>query len=109
LACNLLAVPTLDRLLTNLVPADLLFCLGVRASADYAPFLEQHHYKHPQPDTVEVNSYHFDHLSWSYRVFAGFLLDRSVGLMTEGGASWPVAGEIRVSRTFLRFGFIFRL
>jgi hypothetical protein len=109
IACNFLAVPTVDRLLTNVIPADLLLNLGVRASLDYAPYLLQHDYDVSIPDSVETMHLYWDHVSWSYRVFSGFILDKSVGLMTEIGASKPLAGELRVTRSFLRFGLIFRL
>ena len=109
LICNVLAIPSVDRAISQLIPADLLFMLGVHATADYAPYMVQLDYHQTPPDSVEETTYHWDHVSWSYRILAGFVLDKSVGLLTEVGASKPIAGELRVARTFLRFGFIFHV
>jgi hypothetical protein len=108
LACNFLAIPTVDKYLTQLVPADLLFSLGIRGAIDYAPYMRQLQFNVKQADGKKVRTkFYFDHVGWSYRFFAAVLLDKSVGLLTEAGASRPVAGDPRVKRNFLRFGFLF--
>jgi hypothetical protein len=114
IACNLLGIPSVDRFLTSVIPMDVALSLGGRVAMDYAPYyLERHYhagYDRDNLDSLGLNSrWYFDHVGWSYSFFEGFLLDKSIGQKIETGVSTPVAGENRVSRSYVRLGLVFNL
>jgi hypothetical protein len=105
---NVFGLPTIARAMQKSLPLDLLLMAGAGASANYMPYTIKLT-PAPNPKPEGYGDWKWDHAGWSYRIFAGILMDKSFGGLLEIQSYHPITGDDKFIFTDYRVGFIYNL